>query len=468
MKQIISAIAVMLIVVAGCKKNNIDTLADEPLLLTKGALQTVTGQFVPNELLIKFKKTTSQKSRTQLLSIINGKISEQIITGAMINAGDDEGVYLVSTTKDVFSAIARMKGESDVAYAEPNWIYSHAIVSDDKYFINGSLWGMYGDNTSPANQYGCQAALAWAAEHTGSSDVFVGVIDEGAMYTHEDLLGNFGNPREIAGNKKDDDGNGKVDDTYGWDFVSNDNTTFDGTSDDHGTHVSGTIGAVGGNGKGVAGVNWHVKIISAKFLGRNGGTTANAIKAVDYLTGLKNLHPTLDIVASNNSWGGGGFSQGLLDAIARGANKNILFIAAAGNNSSNNDIIDNYPSNYNTNGITVSNGTCNYDAVIAVAALVDDGSLAYYSNYGATTVDLGAPGSGIYSTLPPNTYGSYSGTSMATPHVTGGAALYAATHVARGSDLRSAIITSITPTSSISKTSSTPTATGGRLNVGGF
>ena len=156
---------------------------------------------------------------------------------------------------------------------------------------------------------------------------------------------------------------------------------------------------------------------------------ANAIKAVDYFTDLKIRHG-MNIVATNNSWGGGGFSQGLLDAINRGGNAGILFIAAAGNGGSdgvgdNNDVVASYPSNYTC---TSTYGDC----VIAVAALTSTGAKASYSNYGKTTVDLGAPGSGIYSTLPgknnSSTYGSYSGTSMATPHVTGAVALYASPH----------------------------------------
>ena len=120
----------------------------------------------------------------------------------------------------------------------------------------------------------------------------------------------------------DNDNNGYVDDTHGWDFDKNDNTTFDGTQDDHGTHVSGTIGARGGNGTGVAGINWNVTIISAKFLGRRGGTTANAVKAVDYITDLKNRHG-MNIVATNNSWGGGGASSSLQQAIERANTANI-------------------------------------------------------------------------------------------------------------------------------------------------
>jgi subtilisin family serine protease len=325
---------------------------------------------------------------------------------------------------------------------------------------------MYGDATLPANAFGSQAGEAWAAGHTGNSTVYVGIIDEGVQFTHPDLDANVWNNPFDPANGVDDDGNNYVDDIHGWDFDKNDNTIYDGGTngmvDDHGTHVTGTIGGEGGNGTGVAGVNWSVTYISGKFLGRRGGTTANAIKAVDYFTTLKTKHG-LDIVATNNSWGGGGFSQGLLDAIVRGAKQNILFIAAAGNGGSdgvgdNNDATASYPSNYNT---TAGAG---YDAVIAVAAITSSGAKSSFSNYGATTVDLGAPGSGVWSTTAYNTYSSYSGTSMATPHVTGGAALRAAHSGDRGATLRATILNSTVATSSLSG----KTVTGGRLNVSGF
>jgi subtilisin family serine protease len=279
------------------------------------------------------------------------------------------------------------------------------------------------------------------------------------MYTHEDVVANAGvNPYEIAGNGIDDDGNGLKDDVYGWDFDGNNNTVFDGTGDDHGTHVAGTIGGKGGNGIGVAGVCWNVKLLSAKFLGSRGGTTANAIKAVDYFTYLKTKG--LNIVATNNSWGGGGFSQALQDAIGRANTAGVLFIAAAGNNSSNNDATANYPSNYpNAN-------------IIAVAALTSTGGLASFSNYGATQVDLGAPGAAIYSSIPASSkgkiissYASYSGTSMATPHVTGAVALYAASNPsASAATIKNAILSTAVATPSLAG----KCVTGGRLNVSSF
>jgi subtilisin family serine protease len=424
--------------------------------------KTEQQNFVPGEILIKFKdgdKSTS-KTKSTVLSMIMGNVVEAINTNAMKAANTGKGVnsgelLLVYSKLGTMEAIALLKNSSEIEYAEPNWIYQHCLVSNDSYFTNGSLWGMYGDATSPTNVFGSQAAEAWAAGKTGSSSVYVGVIDEGAQFAHKDLAANFWiNPFDpIDGT--DNDSNGYIDDVHGWDFDGKNNTTYDGTQDDHGTHVSGTIGAVGGNGIGVAGINWNVTIISAKFLGRRGGTTANAIKAVDYITDLKTRH-NLNIVATNNSWGGGGFSQGLKDAIDRAGAKEILFIAAAGNSGTNNDVTASYPSGYISTNI------------IAVASITNTGALSSFSQYGLTTVDIGAPGSGIYSTLPNsagNNYGSYSGTSMATPHVTGACALYASTHPgANAVTIKAAILDNSIATSSLSG----KCASGGRLNVSGF
>jgi subtilisin family serine protease len=446
----------------GCQKDLKQTAAGEEISVSASAAGQAEAQaqqnYVPNEVLVKFVNNASTDARAKALAKIGGSVAQKIFTKAMQRAGDNDGIYLIHTPLSVFEAISEIKG-IEIEYAEPNFIYTHDATSDDSYYTNGSLWGMYGDATNPANQYGSQASEAWAGGHTGSSTVYVGVIDEGAMFNHEDLAANFWtNPFDPV-DGVDNDGNGYVDDIHGWDFVGKDNTTFDGLTDDHGTHVSGTIGAVGGNGKGVAGINWNVKIISAKFLGRNGGTTANAILAVDYITDLKVEHG-LNIVATNNSWGGGGSSQSLKNAIDRAGTNNILFIAAAGNNSSNNDASPSYPASYTSSNI------------IAVASITSNGGLSSFSNFGATSVDIGAPGSGIYSTLPVRSgsnvgsgYGSYSGTSMATPHVTGAAALYASTHAgASASTIKTAILGSAVSTPSLSG----KCVTNGRLNVSGF
>ena len=461
MKRIIqlSLLAIIFNGITSCDKNK-DMQPAVNEVNEKSA--TVGGNYniVPNEVIVKFREGTTESRKLEVLLKVEGKVKEKVLTKMMEKEGKKEGITLLSVPGSTSAAIEMAKGFHEVEYAEPNYIYTHDAVSNDTYYTNSSLWGMYGASTKPANTYGSHAAEAWAAGHTGSSTVYVGIIDEGYMYTHEDLAANAGvNPGEIPGNNKDDDGNGLVDDVYGWDFNSNDNSVFDGTTDDHGTHVAGTIGAVGGNGKGVAGVCWNVKLISAKFLGTRGGTTANAIKAIDYITDLKTRY-NLNLVATNNSWGGGGFSQALQDAIERANKAGILFIAAAGNSSSNNDSSPNYPSNY-------PNGN-----VIAVASINSDGTLSYFSNYGATSVDIGAPGAGIWSSVPVKSgklvvsgYASYSGTSMATPHVTGAAALYAATHAGTTPALiKSAILGAAMPTASLSGKCNT----GGRLDVSTF
>lgn len=414
----------------------------------------------------------TEADRSDALARLGGQRKELIHTATMKARGEGvlEVVQLPESAK-VEEVLAAYEQIGRVRFAELDQMVQPQVVSNDTSYANGSLWGMYSSDSPTAvgpagtsNLYGSQAELAWNNEFTGSRSVYVGIIDEGFDYSHEDLADNaWLNPFDVA-DGVDNDGNGYIDDTRGWDFFNNDNSVFDGAGDDHGTHVAGTIGAVGGNGKGVAGVNWQVTMISAKFLGDTGGSTSGAIKAVDYLTDLKTRHG-LNIVASNNSWGGGGYSEALQDAIVRAAKQNILFIAAAGNSTSNNDATASYPSNYNTTLVGGNESPATYDSVVAVASITNTGALSSFSSYGSTTVDLGAPGSAITSTLPGNSYGSYSGTSMATPHVTGAVALYAASHPeATGEQIRAALLASTTPTASLAG----KTVTGGRLNVAAF
>ncbi|MFA6946891.1 MAG: S8 family peptidase [Pedobacter sp.] len=459
MKKVFYVMAILFF--ASCSKQEVN-LSPESLnasgtdLPSVSASQEYSGyEIVPNEVIVRFKPEVTENQRNMAINAISGNVLEHIHTNAMKKRGDKDGIFLIRTSLNAINAISKGKTDATIEYIEPNYIYQHTAITNDTYFSNGSLWGL--GNTSSV--YGSNAATAWAAGKTGSRAVYIGIIDEGVMNTHEDIGANFGvNPFETAGNGIDDDGNGLIDDVNGWDFDGNNNSIFDGATDDHGTHVAGTIGALANNGKGVVGVNWNVTMLSAKFLGKRGGTTANAIKAVDYFTDLKSKG--LNIVATNNSWGGGGFSQALQDAIERANAANILFVAAAGNSAVNIDASASYPAAYPNSNI------------IAVAAITSSGALASYSNYGATKVDIGAPGSGIWSTIPKSvkglivsSYASYNGTSMATPHVSGACALYASIYPgANASAIKNAILSSATPTQSLSG----KVLTGGRLNVAGF
>ncbi|MGH8508248.1 MAG: S8 family peptidase [Gammaproteobacteria bacterium] len=421
-----------------------------------------SAQHVPDEILVQFRTGVSRAEKNALRKRLGAEHLETVISERRReDGGGSLDLLRIPPGRGIADAVRGLEADPAVEFAEPNWIYHHDASADDPYYTSGSLWGMYGDGSNPANQYGSQAGEAWGSGHTSCGDVYVGIIDEGFMYAHEDLAANaWINPLDPV-DGLDNDGNGYKDDVHGWDFDRKDNSTYDGTQDDHGTHVAGTIGATGGNGKGVAGVCWSVKMIAAKFLGRAGGTTANAIKAIDYLTDLKNRHG-INIAATNNSWGGGGFSQGLYDAIERANTANILFIAAAGNGGSdgvgdNNDTAPHYPSSY---------GNAN---IITVAAITSSGAKSSFSNYGATSVDLGAPGSGIFSSLPgknnSSKYGSYSGTSMATPHVTGAAALYAASHpLESAAQIKTALLARAVATPSLAG----KCVTGGRLDASGF
>lgn len=265
-------------------------------------------------------------------------------------------------------------------------------------------WGL-----NQSSDIDMNAPEAWSISK-GSSNVVMAVIDTGVQRTHPDLAANMWvNSAEVPGDGIDNDGNGYVDDYYGWNAITR---TGDPADDNrHGTHVSGTIGGVGNNGIGVAGVNWNVKIMAVKFLSGSGsGTLADAVNAIDYVTAQKNRG--VNVIGSNNSWGGGGYYSPLYDAINRARSAGLLFIAAAGNNSNNNDTNPSYPASYGL------------DNIISVAAIDQSASMAWFSNYGANSVHIGAPGVSILSTTLTSNYEYLSGTSMATPHISGALALY--------------------------------------------
>lgn len=402
--------------------------------------------------LITWKPGTSQEHRQQQLAGLGFDSVEVISTAAIeqLGAGIVEWVRPSLDTEQAnpsMEALHQLSTLEGVSSVDPNW----RLVSEstnDPMISNASLWGLYGSKTHPnTNPYGSNAALAWQLGFKGSSNVYIGVIDTGFDPLQPDLWGNVGrNPGEIPNNGVDDDKNGYIDDIHGWDFFNFDASVYDPGEDQHGTHVAGTIGAVGNNRIGISGVSQDVSLLSAKFLGAKGGNLSDAIKAIDYFTDLKLRHG-LNIVATNNSWGGGGYTQALADAIARAAAADILFIAAAGNSATS---MPGYPASYPNNNI------------ISVAALNSIGQLASFSNFGTPHVDLGAPGQSIFSTLPGSSYSTMSGTSMAAPHVTGAIALLAAAFPqASGQDLRNAILESAVATPSLDG----KTVTGGRLDV---
>jgi subtilisin family serine protease len=295
------------------------------------------------------------------------------------------------------------------------------------------LWGM-----SKIDAYN-----AWniSTGSTGAGSVVVAVIDTGVDYTHRDLAANiWTNPN--AGR----DGFGY--DLHGYDFANNDSDPMDDNG--HGTHVAGTIGAVGNNGTGVAGVNWAVSLMPLKFMTASGsGYMSDAVRAINYATMERSVYG-VNVRVINASWGGGGYSAAMQTAIQAAGNAGIMFVVAAGNDHANNDTTPHYPSSYTNSNI------------IAVAATDQNDRLASFSCYGATSVDLAAPGVSIYSTLPGNRYGSLSGTSMATPFVAGAAALaWSINPNATVADIRNALLQGVDHLSALSG----KVASGGRLDL---
>lgn len=465
------------------KKNDFRRLSLENL----EGRSLLAADFVPGELFVQYEPAVFSG-----IASISRAQNVKIVERRDVFGNDSLDVVKLSVSKDmdllkVAQEYAKLPG---VVSVDPNWITEKFAVSNDPGYSQGWLWGMYSDD-SPAqfggpltgNVFGSGAEEAWGANITGSSQVVIAVLDSGVDINHEDLRQNIWvNPGEIPGNGKDDDKNGFIDDVNGWDFINNDNSVFDGISTDpHGTHVAGTLGAVGGNGIGVAGVAWNVKILPLRTLDSNGrGTADQASQAIEYLTKLK-ANQKVNIVAMNNSWGISRYEPRLHAAVINAANEGILCIAAAGNGlkstnylGTNNDIMNVYPASFSTLEPTIGTAPARYESVISVAAIDSVGELASFSNFGFESVDIAAPGVEILSTVPGNRYENafwdveeegwapWSGTSMAAPHVTGAVALYAAAKPdASPSTIREAILRSATPTTSLSGR----TATGGRLSV---
>ena len=400
-------------------------LAVLAILISAAIQQPAAPEFVEGELLVKFSDGLSAQDVDAAMARIGAQTIEQL-------SFVDVHHLKITSDKSVEKAVEEFAALPNVVYAEPNYIYTTQVTPNDPRFPE--LWAL--ENTGQTGGLAgadISATAAWELT-TGSEEVIVGVIDTGIDYTHEDLAANiYTNPGEDAwanpndpssGDGEDNDGNGFVDDWKGWNFVSNSNNPYDDNM--HGTHCAGSIGAVGNNGVGVVGVNWRVKLVPIKFLdSRGSGSSANAIKAIEYAD-------SLGVHIMSNSWGGGAFSQSMENAIKEANKDGILFVAAAGNDGTDNDAIDHYPSNYTVENVVAIAASDHSDNRALWGGGVDDGcgfvcsnavAATPGSNYGKTTVDLAAPGKNILSTVPGNSYATLSGTSMAAPHVAGVAAL---------------------------------------------
>lgn len=419
-------------------------------------------QSVAGEILVRFRKD-APKSEVSIEQ--NGaQVSLQLerFAGSEIV----EGLRLARVAPaDTDLAIKALRARPDVVYAEPNYLhYKDAAPNDPRY---GELWGLK-NNGALGGTVGAdiQAEAAWDIT-AGSHNIMVAVIDEGVDTSHPDLQANvWTNPGEIPGNGVDDDANGYVDDLHGFDFFHNDASVYDGPGtnpdgsivDSHGTHVAGTIGASGNNGLGVVGVNWQTNLMSLKFLGPDGGSSADLLKALAYAKMMRDRWVSsggtqgANIRVTNNSYGGGNFSQAEVDAIQSLGTSGILFVASAGNDGANANLFPSYPGSYDLPN------------VIAVAATDRNDNLAGFSNRGNRAVQLGAPGAGILSTFPGGVYSLLSGTSMASPHTSGVAALVLAVHPEfTVNRLRAALLFGGDPKPALDQT----TVTGRRLNAFG-
>ena len=382
-----------------------------------GSAAARRGRVVPGELLVKFRAS----SRLSALSVLSAQDKVQVQSVHTYRTVTGLQRIKLAPGSSVQEAVAAYSAKADVEYAEPNYIVSVNSVPNDPDFT--SQWSLQNTGQLANSVAGSDidATGAWNIT-TGSASVYIGVIDSGVDYNHTDLAANiYSSPTDCNNNGVDDDGDGYIDDCHGIDTVNHDSDPMDDEVDGHGTHVSGIIGAVGNNALGISGVAWNVKIIPCKFIGADGsGSIADAIECLDWIATLKDKG--LNIVATNNSWGGGINSQALSDAIGRQLQRGILFVAAAGNDYQN--LSD--PAAYQDGALY----PCAYPLpnIICVGASASNDNdwveaTGIGSNFGRQTVHIVAPGQDILSTLPGNQYGTLTGTSMATPHVTGTVAL---------------------------------------------
>ena len=423
--------------------------ADTHIVRDNASENKIMGEHIPGQMIIKLIEGVSLDDITDKYQLKSAK--KVLKADSKKNKKADKAIKLhgldrlyvveISSEKDLMNILEKLNNDPRVEYAEPDY-----VVSMDAFPNDPDLSLLYGfHNTGQTGgiiNADINAPEAWDIQK-GSEKVIIAVIDTGVDYNHPDLAKNMWiNLGEIPGDGLDNDGNGYVDDVYGYDFYNNDGDPMD--DHNHGSHCAGTIGGVGNNGKGVVGVNWNVSIMSVKFLSKYGsGSTTGAIASIGYA-----MDNGADIMS--NSWGSTYYSLSLKNAIIAADDAGILFVAAAGNSGSNNDVNPHYPSSYD-----VSN-------VVAVAATDHNDNKAYFSCYGPNSVDLGAPGVSIYSTFKNGGYGYYSGTSMATPHVAGVAGLIKAQYPDFGSDeIKARLMSGVDVIPSMDGI----TVSGGRLNA---
>lgn len=404
------------------------SLIEEDNLNPSAIIEGPSGiSYFAHHVIILPSPSVTRTTLEQRLSSFNAKIVEE---NSELSQRYGYLKVVLPENKLADEAIAALKESGVVSQADRNYLVQAVATPNDPSF--NALWGM--------NKI--SAPGAWDLQE-GSKTIIVAVSDTGVDYRHHDLADNMWiNPNEIPDNGIDDDQNGYIDDIYGYDFYSNEGDPLD--ENKHGTHVAGTIGAVGNNSLGVAGVNWKVSIQAVRFLGPTGsGSSWNGAQTILYAAnnGAKIV---------NASWGGGAATSYLYDAIATLRDKGGVFVAAAGNSNVDTDATPHYPSCYDLPNI------------VSVAASTSDDNRAYFSNYGKVSVDIAAPGYLITSTLPNNSYGSLSGTSMAAPHVAGALALALAENPSLGwSELVAKLYQSGDPLDLFSSI----TSTGKRLNV---
>jgi len=338
--------------------------------------QAPAAGYASDSILVRFKPSANASNKAQARGLVNAVShrSYGLVRGL-------ENMRL-KAGQGVTDAVDKLSRLPFVEYAEPDYIVQKTSTTDPFF---RSLYAIDNTGQSVAGISGTPDAdmdvlEAWNTL-TGSPDLIIAVIDEGVDYTHPDLAANMWvNPGEIPANGVDDDNNGVIDDVHGYDAFGGDGDPMPGAGESHGTHVAGTICAVGNNGTGIVGVVQQCRIMSLRFLGPNGGSISDGIASLDYAVAM-------GATISNNSWGGGGFSQAMYNALSAAKDADHVFLAAAGNSGTNNDSSAHYPSNYNLPN------------VVSVAATDNNDLKASFSNYGATSVDIGAPGVNILSTV---------------------------------------------------------------------